>query len=281
MKEERLSEWLTIGEFGRRGQLSRKALRLYDERGLLRPARIDPDSGYRYYTREQLRVARRIRLLRLMEMPLEKMAIVLAAWDSDPQRVQHQLRLQVSVTEKQLAAVQLAARLLREELQPNKENVMSFTFTNQEVEKQMMVSIRRQITVPAFHEWIMPALQQLWGHIQASGATVAGDPVALYYGPVNEEDDGPVEIGVPFTGTVPPQGEMKIREWPAHRAVCVKTYGEYNEYPKLLEMWNALAKHVQEQELESNWEQDITTYEVWHADRTMTISWPVYEFPTT
>ena len=57
---------LTVGQFGRLCQLSRKALRLYDERGLLPPARIDPDSGYRYYRRDQVATARRIRLLRVV-----------------------------------------------------------------------------------------------------------------------------------------------------------------------------------------------------------------------
>ena len=37
---------LTIGAFARAARLSPKALRLYDELGLLRPARVDPDSGY-------------------------------------------------------------------------------------------------------------------------------------------------------------------------------------------------------------------------------------------
>ncbi|MCA9875503.1 MAG: MerR family DNA-binding transcriptional regulator, partial [Anaerolineales bacterium] len=48
---------LTVGQFGRMSQLSRKALRVYNERGLLLPARIDPESGYRYYTRAQVDVA--------------------------------------------------------------------------------------------------------------------------------------------------------------------------------------------------------------------------------
>jgi PPM family protein phosphatase len=40
---------MTIGEFARRSSLSPKALRLYDELGLLSPARIDEHSGYRHY----------------------------------------------------------------------------------------------------------------------------------------------------------------------------------------------------------------------------------------
>lgn len=82
---------LTIGQFGRLSQLSRKALRLYDDCGLLPPARIDPDSGYRYYTRAQVATARRIRLLRLMAMPLERIAGVLAAWEEDTDNDDHRL----------------------------------------------------------------------------------------------------------------------------------------------------------------------------------------------
>jgi DNA-binding transcriptional MerR regulator len=272
---------LSIGQFGRLCQLSRKALRLYDERGLLSPARTVPGSGYRYYAREQVATARRIRLLRMMEMPLDGIAAVLAAWDSDPAAAQRLIQQHVKALEKQVSAAQLAARLLLEEMQPLKERIMKFRFVEKEEAAQTVVSIRRHITIPAYHEWMMPALRQLWDHVAAAGAEPAGDPVALYYGPVNEEDDGPVELCVPFAGTVMPAGEIKVRELPAHRALQVVTYGEYNEYPKLLEMWNALGRHVQENELEPNWDGDMTTYEIWHEDETMTIGWPVRAFAAT
>jgi DNA-binding transcriptional MerR regulator len=269
---------LSIGQFGRLCQLSRKALRLYDNRGILVPAHIDPATGYRYYAREQVATARRIRLLRLMAMPLEQIAAVLETWKVDPGKAQRLIQLHVKAVENQLAATQMAARLLLEEMMPVKERKMLFTFVEKEMPAQMVVSIRRQITVPAYHQWIMPALRQLRDHVKSVGAEPAGDPVAIYYGPVNEEDDGPVEICVPFTGTVMPEGEIKVRQLPAHLAVQVRTYGQYNEYPKLLEMWNALGRYVQEQNLESNWDADMDTYEIWHEDETMTIGWPVRAF---
>jgi len=46
-----------IGEFARRSRLSVKALRLYDELSVLLPARVDQDSGYRYYDLAQLETA--------------------------------------------------------------------------------------------------------------------------------------------------------------------------------------------------------------------------------
>ncbi|TDC35199.1 MerR family transcriptional regulator [Micromonospora sp. 15K316] len=61
---------LTIGAFARAARLTPKALRLYDEVGLLTPAAVDPESGYRFYEPEQLTHARLIAKLRRIGMPL-------------------------------------------------------------------------------------------------------------------------------------------------------------------------------------------------------------------
>ncbi|MFJ2832901.1 MerR family transcriptional regulator [Streptomyces sp. NPDC087263] len=63
---------LTIGTFAKASRLSPKALRLYDELGLLTPARVDPVTGYRLYAPEQLDQARLIAWLRRLGMPLAR-----------------------------------------------------------------------------------------------------------------------------------------------------------------------------------------------------------------
>lgn len=63
---------LTIGAFARASRLSPKALRLYDELGLLPPARVDPETGYRHYAPEQLDQARLVAWLRRLGMPLAR-----------------------------------------------------------------------------------------------------------------------------------------------------------------------------------------------------------------
>ncbi|WP_460343324.1 MerR family transcriptional regulator [Actinoallomurus acanthiterrae] len=63
---------LTIGAFARAAGLSPKALRLYDELGLLRPAAVDGESGYRFYDPAQLEQARLIAWLRRLGMPLAR-----------------------------------------------------------------------------------------------------------------------------------------------------------------------------------------------------------------
>jgi protein phosphatase len=69
---------LTIGAFARAARLSPKALRLYDELGLLRPVEVDPVSGYRYYSPDQLDRARLVAWLRRLGMPLARIAQVIA-----------------------------------------------------------------------------------------------------------------------------------------------------------------------------------------------------------
>ncbi|MGY6018559.1 MerR family transcriptional regulator [Streptomyces spinosirectus] len=77
---------LTIGAFARASRLSPKALRLYDELELLRPARVDPHSGYRYYAVEQLERARLVAWLRRLGMPLARIREVCALGPADAAR---------------------------------------------------------------------------------------------------------------------------------------------------------------------------------------------------
>ncbi|MGW3285567.1 MerR family transcriptional regulator [Streptomyces sp. NPDC001002] len=72
------TDMLTIGAFARASRLSPKALRLYDELELLRPARVDPDTGYRYYAVAQLERARLVAWLRRLGMPLARIREVCA-----------------------------------------------------------------------------------------------------------------------------------------------------------------------------------------------------------
>ena len=69
-------ELMTTGAFARASRLSRKALRLYDELGLLCPVRVDPVSQYRYYAPAQLEQARLVAWLRRLGMPLASIRAV-------------------------------------------------------------------------------------------------------------------------------------------------------------------------------------------------------------
>ena len=63
---------LSIGQFARLSGLSVGALRHYDELDLLRPAAVDPFTGYRRYRPEQVETAQVIGRLRELEMSLDE-----------------------------------------------------------------------------------------------------------------------------------------------------------------------------------------------------------------
>lgn len=70
---------LMIGDLARESGLTPKALRLYDDLGLLRPVEVDPVSGYRRYSTAQVADARLVARLRLVGLPLARIEKVLDA----------------------------------------------------------------------------------------------------------------------------------------------------------------------------------------------------------
>ena len=83
-----MSPLMTVGEFALATGLSAKALRFYDERGLLAPADVDVDSGYRRYAPAQIRTAAQIRVLRAAGLTVDDVRSVLADPASLPARLE-------------------------------------------------------------------------------------------------------------------------------------------------------------------------------------------------
>ena len=92
---------VSIGEFSRLSRLSPKALRLYDDLGLLVPDHVDAATGYRWYADTQLDQARVVGLLRRIGVPLAQIKDMLAL---DPASAAGQVRDYWARTETEHAA---------------------------------------------------------------------------------------------------------------------------------------------------------------------------------
>jgi DNA-binding transcriptional MerR regulator len=108
---------LTIGEFAQLSQLSVRTLRRYHESGLLEPASVEPSTGYRYYTGDQIPSAQVIHRLRELDVPLAEVSEILATDD-------HRLRAELITghlrrLEGQLDRTRAAVNSLRQLLQPD------------------------------------------------------------------------------------------------------------------------------------------------------------------
>ena len=92
--QEDLAGLLTIGQVARRSGLSVKALRHYDRVRLLCPAAVDGGSGYRLYRSDQVEEAQLVHLLRSLDLPLEQVAVAVAAWKAgDGESISELVRL--------------------------------------------------------------------------------------------------------------------------------------------------------------------------------------------
>ena len=111
-----MTAYLSIGDFSRATHLTVKTLRHYHQIGLLEPADVDPQTGYRRYATDQLPTAQVIRRFRDLDMPLEEIQAVLAA--SDLRTRNERITSHLSRLEDELGRTQRAVASLRDLLAP-------------------------------------------------------------------------------------------------------------------------------------------------------------------
>ncbi len=276
MNHER-ADLIPIGSFAAASLLSQKALRLYAQLGILAPRFVDPDSGYRYYHPEQLRLARLILLMRQVEMPLALVRQTLAASpDAAEQLVRRHLAELERRTQRARTTVPELIALLRDEEDP-----MPYEISVREVGAQPIVSISRKLKVAGLGDFIQEGTSALSQALERRGFTPAGPPFGLYHGPVNQDDDGPVEVCVPVAQRVELGGEMQARELPAGRLACVTLRGPECHFPKVLEGYDAVYEWVER----NGYRTDGPPREVWVSapgvegvpDEEMEIAWAFVE----
>ena len=228
-----------IGQFAAASRLSLKALRLYDENGLLPPARVDPASGYRYYRLEQLAQATTIRLLRRAGMPLGQIRAFLV--DPSVTRLDEYERTLLG----ELADRRLVLRYLRRRL----EEETMFKVETKQVEAQPYVSRTKKVRVPELEPFINETIAELW-----TANTPSGSAFTIYHGEVNEEDDGPVEVCVPTA-----DGDRRL---PAGEVAFTIATGDQCRFPEIIGAYDAVASWAKQKGREL----DGSPREIYHSD---------------
>ena len=181
-----MSTLLSIGDFSRMTFLSVKALRHYHEVGLLPPAEIDPDSGYRRYDLAQVPRAQVIRRLRELGMPLDEVRVVMEAPDvrSRNAAISAHLRRMEGELERTRATVESLRLLLDEDVPP------PIPVTFRAVGPAETLAIRGQVANADMFDWLDTALAELRGAVQQPGARRVGADAALYSNELLEDEYG-------------------------------------------------------------------------------------------
>ena len=232
---------LRVGDFLRRTLLSPKALRLYGDRGLLAPSRVDRHTGYRWYAPAQVTRARLVGLLRQAGMPLARVREVVDLEPADRlAAVDRWWRDVEDDVARRRALVRSLHRRLAADDDPPEAPVHDVALRT--TDELTLLTTQRRLTVEDLGSFVPDAARALEDHLAASGAPRAGALRVVYHGMVTADSDGPVEVAVPFSGTVRSTGALRVRRQPAGReAVAVLTRAEA-EFPRVLDAYDAVAR---------------------------------------
>jgi len=215
----------SIGDFAKLGRVSVRMLRHYDAIGLLRPASVDPASGYRSYHAGQLGRLNRVIALKDLGFTLQQVQAILDD-KVDVAELRGMLRLRRAQLEVQLAAdatrlrgVEARLRMIEKEGHMHTEDV---------VLKQVPAIRVAELSATAAGygpEHIGPVIQplypELFRRLEAAGVTPAGPPIA-YYEPAGSESADAVRVhaGMPVVADPRPGHDFVVVDLPAIAAAA-------------------------------------------------------------
>jgi DNA-binding transcriptional MerR regulator len=214
---------VSIGEFAGLSRLSPKALRLYDELGLLLPARVDPDTGYRWYAATQLDQARLVASLRRIGVPLAQIRDILAL---EPVAAAEEIRAYWAGTEAEHAVQRVLVGHLVDRLHGKKSAM--YEVTVRDIPARSLLSLMQRL----HEDDLIPMGRELFIHRLARGGVpriegIAGAPFTIFYGEVSGDSDGPVEWCWPVPDDQAEEiaarfPDLTLRTEPAHQEAFVR-----------------------------------------------------------
>jgi len=226
-----------IGDFSRLSRISVKALRYYDETGLLKPVTVDRFTGYRYYSAGQLPQLNYIAALKNMGLSLDEIATLINN-DLTPSQMRDifilkRAELQQRVNEER-NRLEMVEKLLQ---QIEKEGTMpDYQVVIKKVEPQTIASIRA--VLPTYGD-LGQLYGEIFGYLGSQGITKpAGPTIFICHDSEYKEKDVDVEAGVPIAAAIPGSGRIKVYDLPGmEEAACTIYQGPYEN---IGEAYNAI-----------------------------------------
>ena len=225
--------FVSIGRFSQQTRLTVRALRLYDKLGLLTPARVDGDTGYRYYALSQAALAGTIRLLREMDMPLDDVKAVVADRTTVAELLgQHRERL-----EQRIADGERALLLLNSFEQGGK--TMLTPIEVRDVTPQSGLTVELETSLARIGHDLPGAYEQLFARAGEAGLQPSGPVFAAYTDQEFDPDRMHVVAGLPVSGN-----GGATRSFDGGRAVTTTYVGPYEGLSHAwMETWAWLTEH--------------------------------------
>ncbi len=225
-------ERIPIGTFSRVTRLSQRALRLYDERGLLVPAEKDVCTGYRSYTADQIGRGVTIGHLVSLGFGLAEVGTLLDARTAGDRETIRRLfvarREAIGSEVRRLAAIDAA--LARGGADPE---VFAMSITEPTVKEVPALRVLTRRGTGTYGETIPRMIGEIFGALAPRNGRepafrVAGPLMTIYHDNEYREQDADLEVALPVTGRVEVENPaMELRTLPATRVVSVLYTGPY------------------------------------------------------
>lgn len=213
-------------------------LRHYHQIGLLEPADVDPDTGYRRYTAEQIPVAQIIRRFRALDMPLGRIQALLAAPDLNARN--HLISQHLDELEAELAQTQSVVASLRDLLDaPSSSQETGISFRR--VEETPAAAISETISIEDAGAWYQGAIGELYATLAAQNVVDAGSPGGIYSDDLFADERGQATVFVPCVGELRPLGRVELTVIPAVELATITHAGSHDEVDR---SYGALAAYV-------------------------------------
>jgi DNA-binding transcriptional MerR regulator len=196
---------LAIGDFSRATHLNVKTLRHYHRIGLLEPADVDPLTGHRRYSTDQIPTAQVIRRFRLLEMPLEDIHAVITTGDLVARNElisTHLRRLETT-----LARTQQAAASLRDLLEPPADAAPA-VIEHRRIPATPAAAVSAVIEVGDASAWLQGALGELYALLGAQRVAPAGTAGGVYTTELFSVGRGQATVFVPATEPIRETGRV-------------------------------------------------------------------------
>jgi DNA-binding transcriptional MerR regulator len=192
-----MSSSFSIGEFSRATHLTVKTLRHYHEAGLLVPASVDPGTGYRRYTAEQISLAQIIRRFRSLDMPVTEIHAVLAS--PDPAMRNELIAAHLRRLEAELSRTQDAVASLRDILEhPTKD----LRIERRCVEPAPAAAIRETVRAKDALAWFLGAMAELRATVKAQNLAPTGAFGGIFANSLFSHGRGEATLFLPCKGNV-------------------------------------------------------------------------------
>ncbi len=209
-----------ISEFSKITSLTVKALRYYDEEGILKPS-IRLDNHYRVYSQEDYERAKVIQLLRSLDFSIQEIKDVLASYQKEEdlsfylEEKKNLLRKQI---EQKNSRIKQLDQLITSKKINEEANNMNYTFEIKEIQVQKIVSIRYMGSYQEVSKYI-PILYK------EAKANSNGAPFNLYHEEEYKEVTD-IEICLPVKKPIT-SSKVVYKELPKIKALCTTHIGSY------------------------------------------------------